>query len=253
MDTPASDELASQYVEQSLHSPLLRCRWQRVVGPAGHVQRVLPDACADVLVDASGRAALVGPTADVALAPLAPGMVYRSLRFRPGAVQATLGVPADELRDLVLPLADVVSPRRARLLAAVAVGGVPPGSLEDSTDVDSRVGPALRWLARHGDRDVADLADALGLSGRQLRRLLAEHAGLGLKALQRVFRLEKFLRLTAVQQQPKRLAELASRAGYADQAHLSREVRRMTGLSPSALLNERSSPRVVSSAGSRWG
>ena len=241
---PAGDGPPSRYAEQPLRSPLLRCRWQRVVGPAGHVQRILPDACADVLVDASGRVTLVGPTADVALAPLAPGTVYRSLRLRPGTVRTALGVPADELRDLVLPLADVVPPRRARLLTAVAVDGVPPGSLEDPAGMDRRLGQALHWLVRHGDRDVAGLADALGLSGRQLRRLLGEHAGLGPKALQRVFRLERFLRLAAAQQQPVGLAELAAQVGYADQAHLSREVRRMTGLSPSALLTERQGDAV---------
>lgn len=236
---PAGDGPPSRYAEQPLRSPLLRCRWQRVVGPAGHVQRILPDACADVLVDASGRTTLVGPTADVALAPLAPGTVYRSLRFHPGAVRTALGVPADELRDLVLPLADVVPSRRARRLTAVAVGGVLPGPLDDPTGVDRRLDPALRWLARHSDRDVADLAHALGLSGRQLRRLLVDHAGLGPKALQRVFRLETFLRLAAAQRRPVGLAGLAAQVGYADQAHLSREVRRMTGLSPSALLTER--------------
>ncbi|WP_372494350.1 hypothetical protein [Actinoallomurus purpureus] len=38
------------------------------------------------------------------------------------------------------------------------------------------------------------------------------------------------------------LADLAASAGYADQAHLGREARALSGLTPSALLAERRRP-----------
>jgi AraC-like DNA-binding protein len=46
------------------------------------------------------------------------------------------------------------------------------------------------------------------------------------------------------------LAALAGAAGYADQAHLSREARRLTGFTPSAILEQLSGPDVAR-AGSR--
>lgn len=52
--------------------------------------------------------------------------------------------------------------------------------------------------------------------------------GYGFKTLDRVLRFQRFLRLAA--HSPKSaLAELAVRAGYADQAHMTREVQRMSG------------------------
>ncbi|MFC7740774.1 helix-turn-helix domain-containing protein [Nocardiopsis composta] len=100
-----------------------------------------------------------------------------------------------------------------------------------------RVRTALRALSSPGATAVG-AARAAGLSERQLRRLLLDHTGLGPRALQRVARLQRFLR--AADTGPDRpLADLALIAGYADQPHLTREVRRMSGLTPAALFTER--------------
>jgi methylphosphotriester-DNA--protein-cysteine methyltransferase len=80
---------------------------------------------------------------------------------------------------------------------------------------------------------VDDAADELGFSSRQLRRIVVEHSGLGPKTYQRVVRLRQFL----ADDGP--LAQAAVNAGYADQAHLTREVSRLCGLSPAALRAER--------------
>jgi AraC-like DNA-binding protein len=50
--------------------------------------------------------------------------------------------------------------------------------------------------------------------------------------LQRVLRLRRFL----AQAGPGALARAATEAGYADQAHLSRDCRALTGLTPGELL-----------------
>jgi transcriptional regulator GlxA family with amidase domain len=77
---------------------------------------------------------------------------------------------------------------------------------------------------------VDALAEELGLSERQLRRRCMAGVGYGPKTLQRVLRLRRFLRAGADE-----LAKAAFDAGFADQAHLTRECRRLTGLPPSAL------------------
>jgi hypothetical protein len=63
--------------------------------------------------------------------------------------------------------------------------------------------------------------------------------GLGPKTLQRIFRLQRFLTAAERHGSMVGLAELAARAGYADQAHLSHDVRAFAGLPPAALLRER--------------
>ena len=74
---------------------------------------------------------------------------------------------------------------------------------------------------------------------RHLRRLVLTHAGLEPRTFQRVARFQRFLALAERTGGDGSLAGLAARAGYADQAHLSREVRALSGLTPTALLAER--------------
>ena len=76
------------------------------------------------------------------------------------------------------------------------------------------------------------------MSERHLRRLVADHTGLEPRTLPRVARFQRFLALSDRAAEPS-LAALAVRAGYADQAHLTREVRALSGLTPAALLAER--------------
>jgi AraC-like DNA-binding protein len=218
-------------------------RWsQRVTGSQAHHQLVLPDGAADIIVDEAGQATLVGPSAEVAVVPVPAGSSYRSLRLRPGALRSALDVPAVDVRGRTLPLADVVGPARSRELTRAALGSASTILALQRNWLhqprDRRITGAIDWLRRHPDRDVAQLAADCNLSPRQLRRILLEHAGLGPKELQRVFRLHRFL---AVAEAPAAvgLAESAPRAGYADQPHLTREVRALSGMTPSALLRHR--------------
>ena len=52
----------------------------------------------------------------------------------------------------------------------------------------------------------------------------------GFKTLDRVLRFQRFFRLAARPEEKHNLADIADRAGYADQAHMTREVRRMSGI-----------------------
>jgi transcriptional regulator GlxA family with amidase domain len=74
------------------------------------------------------------------------------------------------------------------------------------------------------------------VSERQLRRRFADAVGYAPKTLQRVLRFQRFLVLARAAGASADLARLAFAAGYADQAHLTRECRRLAGLPPAALL-----------------
>jgi AraC-like DNA-binding protein len=82
---------------------------------------------------------------------------------------------------------------------------------------------------------MAILLERLDTSPRTLRRRCQETFGYGPKTLDRILRFQRFLRLARHSAGP-RLVELAFAAGYADQAHLTREVRRLSGLSPKTIL-----------------
>lgn len=217
--------------------PVVACWWeQRVDERAGqYVQRVLPDACADVIVWADGTATVAGPATSVQLPRLTGGERIRGLRLRTSAIGAALGMPAVELRDLQVPLRALFPAAEAARIA----DGVRRGELPTDLDAgapDRRVAYALDRLARPAAR-VAEVAAGLGLSERHLRRLILDRTGLEPRTLRGVARFQRFLAL-ADAGEPS-LAVLAARAGYADQAHLSREVRALSGVTPTDLLAER--------------
>jgi transcriptional regulator GlxA family with amidase domain len=83
---------------------------------------------------------------------------------------------------------------------------------------------------------VDRLAGELGFSERQLRRRFRAAVGYGPKTLQRVLRLRRVLARAAASDTNINLATAAFEAGYADQPHLGRECRAMTGLSTRQLI-----------------
>ena len=91
---------------------------------------------------------------------------------------------------------------------------------------------AARALARPTAR-VGQVAEDLGVSERQLRRRTLDAIGYGPKMLARVAR---FRRLIALDDEE--LALRAVQAGYASQAHMTEEVRRLTGRTPVRFLKD---------------
>lgn len=222
---------------------LVACAW---VSHDGAV-RVLPDACVDV-VHSDGRLVVAGPATVATVAEPTPGRPRVGVRFRVGAAGAALGLPAGELRDqgvgleelwgrtAVRAIEDRIARATTRGEALLAlIGGIAP-RLPAPEEADHEVRRAVVALNRPGaSPDVGALARAVALSERQLRRRFEAAVGYGPATLARVLRFQRFLRLAGATPPPS-LARLAAEAGYADQAHLAREARRLGGLAPSALL-----------------
>ncbi|MEN3360232.1 MAG: hypothetical protein V7637_4214 [Mycobacteriales bacterium] len=225
----------------------LQCVWTSVIERAPATAHVLPDACIDIIWFA-GRLVVAGPDTGSRLVPMPPGTSIAAVRFRPGAAPALLGVPATAIRDETVPLAELwgVGPanRLADELAATSGGAARVGTLQAAIrrrlpatpPVDPLTGPLVSGLSAARPRPVAGLADAIGLSERQLHRRCLAAFGYGPKTLDRVLRLQRFLALGRAGRTPDGLAGLATAAGYADQAHLTHECRRLAGDTPAALL-----------------
>ena len=228
------------YVEHFVSSPLASCTWEQWT-EAPHEQRVVPDACVD-LIWSGERLTIAGPDTRARLVALAPGTRIVGVRLRPGVAGAVLGLPATELRDEV-PDAHEVLGRDATeaLLADLHAGGDPHTILRGAVEPraerapDPLVRAAVAALDRP-DARVAEVADEVGLSARQLQRRVADAVGYGPKTLARVLR---FRRLQALAASESALADLALDAGYADQAHMTAEVTRLAGVSPVRFLKDR--------------
>ncbi|HEY4223835.1 MAG TPA: helix-turn-helix domain-containing protein, partial [Myxococcota bacterium] len=104
---------------------------------------------------------------------------------------------------------------------------------------DRRVRAAVALL-RSGQARIADVAARVNVGDRQLERLFREHVGVAPKAYARVMRVQSLVRaLDDVSCVAPSWADLAVAHGFADQAHLIRDVRALAGVTPTALLRER--------------
>lgn len=203
--------------------------------------RVLPDGCMDLLWS-GGRLLVAGPdTTAHATAPVPAGRPVSGVRLPPGTAPVVLGVPADELRDQRPDLAAVWGDRVTRAWNDVASDEGPAGQerllaglLAERGGRPREVAVAARMVA--AGRSAEDVADALGVTTRTLHRRSLAAFGYGPRTLGRVLRLQRVLGLL---DDGLPLAEVAHRAGYADQPHLSREVRALAGVSPAQLAAER--------------
>ncbi|MDQ6818158.1 MAG: helix-turn-helix domain-containing protein [Actinomycetota bacterium] len=216
------------YVERLVASPVVACTWEQIT-TAGQEQRVVPDACVD-LIWSGERLSVAGPDTAARVVTLGPGSRIVGARLRPGT----------ELRDTAPDAAEVLGRDvAAALLDELAAGADPHVLLRRAlrlrgvTEPDPLVWAAMSALGRPRAR-VADVADELGLSGRQLQRRVSDAVGYGPKMLARVLRLRRLQALA-----PAPLAELALDAGYADQAHMTVEVTRLAGSSPVRFLKDR--------------
>lgn len=191
-----------------------------------------------------------GPQRAPTVAPVPPGTTVIGVRLRPGAAESILGLPSSELINLQVEadrlwgrhgttlgerLAEVGSPQRAQTLLDEEVtrrlaSAPPPDPL-----VMAAVGRLQPWLSG----SVAELTAELYVSPRQLRRRFLAALGYGPKTFQRILRFQGFLALAqGYRDRGVELALLAQGAGYADQAHLTRESDLLAGLPPRAFLAE---------------
>ncbi|MDX3355979.1 helix-turn-helix transcriptional regulator [Streptomyces sp. ME01-24h] len=211
--------------------------WTRTAG--ARAARVLPDGCIDLIWGEDTGLFAAGPDTTAHLSGSPPGTRYAGLRFAPGVGPAVLGLPARELRDRRVPLESLWPGAEVRRLTErVAAAARPGAALETLVLVRAGGraappwGPGIAARLAAGVR-VGTVAEESGLSERQLHRRCADVFGYGPKTLARVLRLQRALGLA---RQGHRFAGVAARAGYADQAHLARDVRALAGVPLGELL-----------------
>jgi AraC-like DNA-binding protein len=204
--------------------------WRSVTRPGG-TTRVLPDGCLD-LIWQDGTVFVAGPDTVAEVGTAARSSTFAALRFADGIGPGVLGVPADEMVDREVPLADLWPAAQVRRLAEAAdpMAALEAVALRRFRPPDPAVAAVVAG-ARAG-RPVGAIADSCGLSPRHLLRISKTAFGYGPKVLGRILR---FQRAVALARGGRPFAEVAAVTGYADQAHLAREVKALAGVPLGAL------------------
>ncbi len=212
---------------------------------------IVPDGCIDIYW--TGAALHVaGPNTEIATARIENPATLVGVRFLPGVAARWLGnVSAAQLLNAHPPLDTLWGGRTTAELcdrlahgeSASAAAAILEQALIDRlpqvASADPIIGATVAVAAKPntgGRGIVRRLVEEFGLSERTLRRRCQDAFGYGPKTLHRILRFQRVLGFFARGRAP--LGRLAIEAGYADQAHLAREVRRLSGQSPSRLMSE---------------
>jgi AraC-like DNA-binding protein len=225
--------------------------WVLQVGAEGaaYEHRTVPNGSVEISYElGADRVDVSGPQRLPTVERLAPGSTVVGIRLHPGVASSILGLPASELVDRRTEADSLWDRGAATLAERLAEAGSPAAVarlLENevaartvvAAEPDALVANAVDRLQPWRREDVGALASDLHISSRQLHRRFLAALGVGPKTFQRVRRFQGFLALTQGHEDLG-LARLAQRAGYADQAHLTRECSALTGLTPRVFLEE---------------
>ena len=180
---------------------------------------------APIVIDEAGKVDLVG------------------VRFRAGGAWPFIGMPLREFSEQVVELESIlgreISELRERLGEAGSsdtrfdlVEGWLLRRFHERTPPTRAVRHAIGVIQQGGEvTRIGRVADEIGISHKHLLREFDRCVGLKPKALARVCAFQRVISAVA-QRQEVNWAETAATCGYYDQAHLIREFRSFSGLTP---------------------
>jgi AraC-like DNA-binding protein len=234
-------------------SAFVACTWVRLVRWAGGetTHAILPDGCADIMAYDDLPPRVAGPDAVTRWVELRGGLAITGIRLRPGACRAVLGCPAERLVNGGMLLSDVAAGatelhRRLLLSEDLAtrlalLENWVRSSLERATGNDRAVIAACRLLSADPKIGIGEVAERFDWSARMIHRQFIAACGYSPKHFQRIMRIQNVLR-AATAAPSARLGDLAAAAGYADQAHMTRDFRDITGFTPAAYFADAAAP-----------
>ncbi|MEV0384975.1 AraC family transcriptional regulator [Nonomuraea sp. NPDC050643] len=214
-------------------------------GEPAHPSRMLPLNAATLIIDFTGMGPIVtGPRATATFSAHTPWRHGVAVGLTPAGMSALTGTPVREVAGTTVRLEDLVGTRAAELtdrLTASAGWADRFGLLEERLTAWLRPDPGpddlimrawWRLQAPTGPPTIAALAAELGVSRRYVELGFRRVVGLSPKTVARIAR---FQRVVDTWRRPSATLDEAVACGYADQPHLTREVRAMAQMTPKRL------------------
>ena len=241
---PGTDCIRALAIPSALGGVVGQALIYRETFPAGEpmVERVLPDGALRIGIDLSGTnpAPLVlGPRSRPDSVPLRGRMEGLSLTIRQAAARAMLGIPVGDVTGNDVPLAELWGPVAQEFGGRLAEAGddeARAAVLWDSLRLRMAGAAAepLPWLVASQvacGQEAQIVRQGLGVSERRVQQLFREHVGLSPRSVARLSRWHRLLRRLRGVERPN-WAGLAVGHGWYDQAHLIRDFRAFSGLTP---------------------
>jgi AraC-like DNA-binding protein len=210
---------------------------------------VMPDGCFDIVLDvaAAGPNAIIltGVWDQIISVSVPARRMTVGVRFLLPALEAFFACTLADIRNQVIPL----SPQMLRRWECFPIQTLEtarnPAELTEAWDdyfvlcvIEEGLQPrGILHLDLLDCPTVEAAADELGISQRHLSRLYQANLGIAPKTYTRIARFFKAKEILLKSPQSP-LAEVAASCEYFDQAHLSKEFRRFSGMTPKAFLEK---------------
>ncbi|WP_307817922.1 AraC family transcriptional regulator [Nocardia acididurans] len=232
----------------------------RIRGDGLSELRAIPHPAVTIVVDFGERPLTVSEAGGGSRSgSLVVGLGFRELRVRadlleavqvrlsPLAAREVLGVPLAELGGNVIALEDLWARDAGRLRERLHDAhtwqdrfDLIDSALSQRLRARRSIEPEVAWvwqqiMASHGLARITDLAERTGRSRQQLWSRFGRQIGLSPKRAAMLVRFDHAIHRLADGHPPARVAAVT---GYADQAHLHRDIRAFTGATPAAAAAE---------------
>ena len=234
------------YIEQAPPVDLvhiLDCFWQARVGL--ETELILPDGCQDWIFsyDSSISASLIGSMMQAQKFQRLEPSIFFGIRFKPGSLSLLTSMPMSYITDQSITLYDafpVSSTTKHALelenLTIADFANIMSQELRQQlTTFNSDTVALIHHLRHTREGQIQNMAHSLQVSRRQLQRLFQNHFGYSPRFYSKVMR---FNQLVQSLHPTKPLLETALEKGYFDQAHMSREIKQLSGLTPRQLIQQ---------------
>lgn len=206
--------------------------------------RLLPDGRVDVvlaLCESARSAAIYGSVSAPVEIPVKPGVSYVGIRFHPGMARHFIRPVMAETNDAVMEDASLLRFPVQRAMDAdnlqavvAALNSALLNFKREAVPAAGRVDRMIDWAVRtRGTATVGDLASAFDVSSRQVERDFQHALGMAPKAF---LGIQRFLFARALLHRGTPPALAAVDAGYTDQSHMHRDMRKFSGQTPARCL-----------------
>lgn len=164
--------------------------------------------------------------------------------FHPYGASAFLKLPATELKNQIIDTTCFFSKTTELLLEQIqeqcdtysrikAVENFLIATRKTQDGLVTIAAEAVRLIHHHhGNLPITSLLTSLQISERQLQRTFEEHVGISPKRYSGVTRIQFFLKLLRNRPLDTSLTSLGYDSGFYDQAHLIRELKNISGITP---------------------
>ena len=170
--------------------------------------------------------------------------------LHPTGIKKLLGIPAFELRDGIINLEDTLDKKILEIEEKLALSSTIEEKLnilnlfftsiviKNKIEKEQIVTSSINFILKNkGIVTNSQLTKFTGYSERHIERLFMDSIGLNPKQFSNIIKLNCFLRELKNKSNYTNLTEIAYNVGYADQSHLIKEFKKITGLTPTTYKN----------------